>query len=84
MKILETIIEALILNATKKCLDPLQFAYQTKRNVDDAKLFILHTLYKHLEKLYDHKTAIVADFSSGFNTIQPYLLARRLIDEFFP
>lgn len=29
-------------------LDPLQFAYRTKSCGDDAKLFIVHTLNKHV------------------------------------
>ena len=32
-------------------LDPLQFAYQAGRDVEDAKLLILYILYKHLQNL---------------------------------
>lgn len=34
MKIFETIIKTLILNATNKCLDPLQFVCQSKLSLD--------------------------------------------------
>ncbi|PVD27363.1 hypothetical protein C0Q70_12520 [Pomacea canaliculata] len=54
----------------------------SNRGVDDAKLFILHTLIKHLENPQAHARLLFADFSSAFNTIQPHILARRLLDEF--
>ena len=38
-----------ILAVTECNLDPLQFAYRFGRGVDDAKLFILNTLYRYLE-----------------------------------
>ena len=49
MKKLKEIVKFLILAVTECNLDPLQFAYQSGRGVDDAKLFILNTLYRHLE-----------------------------------
>ena len=49
MKTLEKIIEFFILAVTECNLDPLQFAYRSGRGVDDAKLFTLNTLYRHLE-----------------------------------
>ena len=42
-------IKFFILAVTECNLDPLQFAYRSGRGVDDAKLFILNTLYRHLE-----------------------------------
>ena len=63
-------------------LDPLQFAYRTGKGVEDAKLFILNELYKHLEKPGAHARVLFADFSSAFNTIQPHILANKLISNF--
>ena len=75
MKTLENIIKFFILAVTECNLDPLQFAYRSGRGVDDAKLFILNTLYRHLEGPQTHARILVADFSSAFNTIQPHILA---------
>lgn len=55
-------------------LDPLEFAYQTGKGVDDAKLFILDRVYKHLEKPKSHVRIVFADFSSAFNKMQPHIL----------
>ena len=68
MKTLKEIIKFLILAVTECNLDPLQFAYRSGRGVDDAKLFILNTLYKHLEGPQTHARMLFADFSSAFNT----------------
>ena len=82
MKTLEKIVKNLVLAATGNLLDPLQFAYRAGRGVDDAKLFILNTLYKHLEKPKAHARILFADFSSAFNTVQPHILVQRLISDF--
>ena len=50
--------------------------------VDDAKLFILNTLYRHLEGPQTHARILFADFSSAFNTIQPHILANKLVSYF--
>jgi len=82
MKTLEKIIKRFLVEATESLLDPLQFAYRAGRGVDDAKLFILNSIYKHLEKPKTHVKIIFADFSSAFNTVQPHMLAQKLIDKF--
>ena len=63
-------------------LDPLQFAYSAKRNTEDAILFLLEKLYAHLEKSSYGASARIMyyDFSSAFNTIQPTVLANKLLD----
>ena len=63
-------------------LDPLQFAYRSGRSVDDAKLFILNTLYRHLEGTPTRARILFTDFSSAFNTIQPHILANKLVSYF--
>ena len=82
MKTLENIIKFFILAVTEYNLDPLQFAYQSGRGVDDAKLFILNTLYRHLEASLSHARILFTDFSSAFNTIQPHILANKLVSYF--
>ncbi len=46
MKIFEKIVKNLVNGKP----DPLQFAYQAGRGVEDAKLLIVNNLCKHLEK----------------------------------
>ena len=76
------IIKFFILAVTECNLDPLQFAYRSGRGVDDAKLFILNTLYRHLEGPQTHARILLADFSSAFNIIQPHILANKLVSYF--
>ena len=77
--------ERLVLNQLKSLtlpfLDPLQFAYQAKRNTEDAILFTLEKLYSHLEmtKCGNSARIVYFDFSSAFNTIQPCLLGKKLV-----
>ena len=82
MKIFEKIIKDEIMSLVSGKLDPLQFAYQTGKGVDDAKLFLLDTMYKHLEKPGSHARLLFADFSSAFNKMQPHILIERLAAEF--
>ena len=82
MKTLENIIKFFILAVTERNLDPLQFANRSGRGVDDAKPFILNTLYRHLEGPQTHARILVVDFSSAFNTIQPHILANKLVSYF--
>ena len=63
-------------------LDPLQFAYRSGRGVDDAKLFILNTMYRHVEGPQTLARILFADFSSAFNTVQPHILANKLVSHF--
>ena len=82
MKILEKILKNLVLSIVDEKLDPLQFAYQSGRGVEGAKLLILNNLYKHLEKPQAHVRLLFADFSSAFNTMQPHLLIESLPCDF--
>ena len=74
MKNFEKILKDEITSLISGRLDPLQFAYQAGKSVDDAKLFILHRAHKHLEKLGSHVRLLFADFSSAFNKMQPHIL----------
>ena len=62
--------------------DPLQFAYSAGKDAKDGKLFYLNKLYKHLQLPQSHVRILFADFSSAFNTIQPHILAQKLISNF--
>lgn len=82
MKYFEKLIRPHILRITEHALDPMQFAYRPRRGVEDATLALLHLLLKHLEGSGSHAQILFIDFSSAFNTIQPYILANRLIEQF--
>lgn len=82
MKAMERIIKEYIIKATSSMMDPLQFSYQAGRGVDDAKIFILDTIHKHLEIPNTSARLLFVDFSSAFNTMQPYILAEKLITRF--
>ena len=79
----------------KDCMDPFQFAYKSDRSCEDAILSIIDSVTSHLDpkavseknELKGVKEKVVTpqlrimffDFSSAFNTIQPHLLANKLL-----
>lgn len=82
MKCFERLVKKYILSKTQHLLDPLQFAFQESRGVEDAIATLLHLLLSHLEKPKAHAKILFADFSSAFNTIKPCILANMLSSEF--
>ncbi|XP_071959521.1 uncharacterized protein [Antedon mediterranea] len=77
-KCLEKIVLRQLLDQTKLFLDPLQFAYQSNRSVEDAVLFHLHNIYQHLDVPKSYVRCLYIDFSSAFNTVEPGSLVRKL------
>ena len=61
-------------------LDPFQFAYKASRGVEDVSLTLLNLITQHLEKARSYVRILFVDFSSAFNTIEPYVLLKRLMD----
>ncbi len=59
---------------------PALVAYRKGLGVDDALLHMIHRIYNHLEKVASYIHITFFDFSSAFNTIQPHLLASKLIN----
>ena len=82
MKVFEKLVKSELLGRTAHALDNMQFAYRAHRGVDDAILTLLNLLFKHLEGNKTHVKLTFIDFSSAFNTIQPHILATRLIEHF--
>lgn len=82
MKILERFVKCEILRTSECLLDPMQFAYRSKRGVEDATVTLIHLLMKHLEGKGTHARVLFVDFSSAFNTIQPHVLVNRLAEQF--
>lgn len=74
MKNFEKILKDKVVSLIDGKLDPLQFAYQAGKGVDDTKLLILDRVYKHLEKPKSHLRLLFANFSSAFNKMQPHIL----------
>ena len=61
-------------------LDAFQFAYKASRGVEDASLTLLNFITQHLEKAKSYVRILFFDFSSAFNTTEPFVLLKRLID----
>ncbi|KAK3551790.1 hypothetical protein QTP70_026219, partial [Hemibagrus guttatus] len=71
MKSLERLVLAYLKDITGPLLDPLQFAYQANRFVDDAVNMGLHYILQHLDKPGTYARILFVDLSSAFNTIIP-------------
>ena len=79
MKCFKKLVLRRLLTFTNERLDPLQFAYKPHRGTDDAILTVLHNAFLHLDKAGSYVRILFIDFSSAFNTIQPHLLALKLL-----
>ena len=80
MKSFEKLVKCLLKPSICQFEDPLQFAYQEGRSVEDAILTFTNNIYKHLERPRAYSRILFVDFSSAFNTIQPHLLISKLLD----
>lgn len=49
---------------------------------DDTTVTLLDDLYQHLEGPSTHARLLFVDFSLAFNTVQPHLLAEKLLNAF--
>lgn len=78
MKSFEHMVKKSLLSMTQTIIDPLQFAYQPRKGVEDAVATLLNFVVRHLEGTKTHARLCFADFSSAFNCMQPHVLAQRL------
>ena len=78
MKGFEKIVKRSLLGMSQSIIDPLQFAYQAGKGVEDATATLLDLVLGHLEGTKTHVLASFIDFSSAFNCMQPHILASRL------
>ncbi|KAI4895084.1 hypothetical protein NFI96_026219 [Prochilodus magdalenae] len=78
MKTLERLLLHLLRPQVQHTVDPLQFAYREKVGVEDAMLYLLHRAHSHLDKGGSTVRVMFFDFSSAFNTIQPFQLREKL------
>ena len=59
--------------------DPQQFAYISKRSTYDATTFLLHRILKHVDSRTSNSVrALMIDYSSAFNCMQPLILIYKL------
>ena len=79
-KCFESLVKGLICPILPPTLDPLQFAYRTNRNTEDAIAHVLHTALSHLEGSGTYVRMLFVDYSSAFNTIAPSRLDGKLRD----
>ena len=79
MKCLERLVLYELRKVFDRFQDPLQFAYRSKRSVDDAILIFLDNIYKHIDIPRNYCRILFIDFSSAFNTIQPHILYSKLV-----
>ena len=78
MKVFEHIVLKYLKTATDGLLDPHQFAYLANRSADDTVALGLPHILKHLEQPATYARILFIDFSSAFNTINPYKLLDKL------
>lgn len=78
MKVFERIVLRYLKACTSLVRDPLQFAYQANRSVEDAVALGLYHILSHLEKSRTYARVLFLDFSSAFNTIIPHKLFEKL------
>ena len=79
VKCLEKLSKYLKLDVVDQ-LEPFQFAYKASRGVEGASLTLLSLITQHLEKAKSYVRILFVDFSGAFNTLEPYVLLKRLID----
>lgn len=80
MKCFERLVVTVLKDQVKSFLDPLQFAYKVGRGTDDAINCITHLVNSHLEDSQAYARLLFIDFSSAFNTLQPNILMKKLIE----
>ena len=59
--------------------DKASFAYLKNRSTDDAILYLMHRVVQHLDKRSSNTArALLIDYSSAFNLMQPHVLIAKL------
>ena len=79
-KCMERIVSDQLILSVADHMDPLQFTYKAKQGVDDATLMLFNLISSHLDSPGTTVRVLFMDFSSAFNTIQPHVLIKTLLD----
>ena len=80
VKCMEKLVLRLLLPCVEPFQDPHQFAYKSKRSVDDAVSVFVNHIYSHVDIPKNYCRCLFVDFSSAFNTIQPKILIKKLLN----
>ena len=80
VKCFEKLVLSRLLPAVYPYQDPNQFAYKSKRSVDDAIALFFDNIYKHLDNSGNFCRVLFLDFSSAFNFLQPKILVEKLLE----
>ena len=67
MKCFERLIMAHINTIIPETVDPLQFAYRTKKSTDDTISIALHTALSHLDKTNTYRRRLFIDFAETWS-----------------
>ena len=79
-KCMERIVCNQLIASVVDRMDPLQFAYRARWGVEDATLTLFDLISSHLDSAGTTVRVLFMDFSSAFNSIQPHVLIKRLLD----
>lgn len=79
-KTMERVLVSCLSNSVADMLDPLQFAYWSRRGTGDAVLTLVEVVTKHLMSPMSFARILFVDFCSAFNTIKTQIFLMRLID----
>ena len=79
MKCFERIVLKCLIQPIREMIDPHQYAYQPKKSVEEAVLYLTPLVYKHTDMTKCYARTIFVDFFSAFNTIQPHRLVEKLV-----
>lgn len=80
MKCFERLVVSVLKEEVKLSLDLLHFTYKAGRGTEDAINCITHLANIHLEDTQVYACLLFIDFSSAFNTFQPKVLIKKLIE----
>ena len=79
-KCMERLVCNQLIKSVANHMDPLQFAYRAKRGIEDATLTLFNLFASHLDTSGTTVRVLFMDFSSAFNTIQPHVLIKKLLN----
>ena len=79
MKCFEKIVLHYLFDLTKGMPANVQLAHKPNRSIEDAIMTLLHNTFLHTDNPESCVRTIFADFSSAFNTIEPYYMTKKLI-----
>ena len=80
VKCMDRLVCNQLIKSVTNHMDPQQFVYKTKRGVEDATLPLFNLIASHLDTSGTTVRVLFMDFSSAFNTMQPHVLIKKLLN----